>query len=146
MKDWIPLLSSAGVVVSGLIAFAWALISGLRSREKRRIERAEVAEANLSEAQKALIEVHRLEALAWKTRYEGEHSEYVDYRAASHTKAQDMQARLLELTAENAELRSKTDLTPVIQFHQDQGQINLKVVETLDKILERLGGRNGAAV
>lgn len=136
-ESW-SLLSSLGILASGIISFLWALVRGMRAQEKRRLERTEVAETNLGLAQKDLIEVHRLEAAAWKHRYEGEHEEFKNYRISSHDRAQKTNSDLLTLASENSELKSKTDLTPIYQFHKDQVVINAKMIQTLDQILERL--------
>jgi len=151
MKEYIPLLSFLGLLSGGLLAFGWAAVRGFRARDKRRLERAEQAEIKLSESQSQLIEVHRLEAAAWKTRYEGEHEEFTTYRKSVHEKAQMDGAKMLALVAENAELKSKTDLTPILQSQKDQQQINVSVLDQLTKlseiqtkILKQLGG-NGSA-
>lgn len=131
MKEYLPIISSVALLIGGASAFVWGLISGFRKREKLANERME-------RAQGELVEVMKLEAQAWKNRYEGEHQEFTEYRQKAHDKANADNARILELTAENADLHSKTDLTPVISFQNDQSRINAKVIETLDKILTRL--------
>lgn len=131
MKEYLPIISSVALLIGGASAFVWGIISGFRKREK-------IANERMEKAQGELVEVMRLEAEAWKKRYEGEHQEYSEYRQKAHDKANTDNARILALTAENSELHSKTDLTPVIAFQNDQSRINAKVIETLDQILTRL--------
>lgn len=135
MKDYITIISSVGVAVGGILAFAWALVSGFR---KRSTEARQLTER----AQASLLEVVQAEAKAWRQRYESEHEEFVSYRQKTHDNAQTAQATVLKLTAENGELKAKTDLTPILKFHQDQSDINAKVVQTLDAILKKLGNGN----
>lgn len=128
---WIAVLTTGGMILSGGAFLLWSIISGLRKRTKAAGEKLDVAYEKLAE-------VHKDEALAWKKRFEAEHTEYAEYRQKTHDAVQATQARILRLTEDNAELKGKTDLTPIIRFHQEQGQINVKVVQSLDAILGHL--------
>jgi outer membrane protein OmpA-like peptidoglycan-associated protein len=131
LKEFLPIISSVALVIGGVAAFVWGLISGFRKR-------TQLAEGRVDKAQAELGEVLKLEAGAWKNRYEGEHQEFAEYRQKAHDKANEDGAKILKLTADCAELQSKTDLTPILAFQNDQTKINAKMIETLDKILLRL--------
>lgn len=132
ISQWLPLISSVGLVLGGLAAATWAVIAGFRKRERLTNQRLETAQGEL-------VAVMKLEAEAWKKRYEGEHEEFSAYRKSTHERAQEANSAILKLTAENIELKNKTDLSPVLQFHKEQSQVNSKLVAALDAILKRLG-------
>jgi hypothetical protein len=134
IKDWLPLISFLGAGAAGAIYFFWSLVSGLRKR-------SQTLQTKNDAANESLVNVVRAEAAAWKQRYESEHEEYVVYRHKSHDNTQETTAMVLKLTADNAELKSKTDLTPILKFHQEQSDINMKIVETLNAIMSEVRGR-----
>lgn len=138
MKEYLALISSVGFLVGGAIAWTLALIRGYRNRTKLTQDEVDKVALKAREAQETLISVIREEAVAWKQRYQSEHEEFAAHRTKTHDNAQGSTAVILRLTAENAELHAKTDLTPVLKFHADQNTINLKVVNSLDLILQKL--------
>lgn len=55
-----------------------------------------------------------------------------------HTKATEAQAIVNRLTAENAEYRAKTDITPVLTFIEQQTEMNKKTMAILQTIADKL--------
>lgn len=133
----LPALSYLGLVTAGVIWFLWSIMSGFRQRKQQ-------SDTKLSEAQRELLQVREQEAHAWKQRYETEHLEYTEYRQKVHEKAAETTARLLELTSQCADLKAKTDLTPVLEHIRNQDAINTKVVDSLDALLTKLRGGSRA--
>lgn len=82
-----------------------------------------------------LCKIAREAGEAWKNRYDEAHAEFATYRATSHERAQEAQALILRFTAENAELRNKTDVTPILEHQRTQSEINMKIIQALDEIL-----------
>ena len=136
LGEYSAVLSYLGTV-AGLIAFfCWATITGFRKRSAAAQAKLEQKNAKLDEANAALIQVVKDETAAWKVRYETEHAEYLDYRQKAHLRDGDMTARILELTTECADLKAKTDITPIIQAQKDQRDINTKIVESMNNITQ----------
>jgi hypothetical protein len=86
-------------------------------------------------AKDELVKVLEADRDAWKSRYATEHDEYVARREGYHTESQTIQAKLLFLTEENAMLKVKTDVTPIMEELKGQAQINQKVLKALDSIM-----------
>jgi hypothetical protein len=76
---------------------------------------------------------------AWKSRYEAEHLEIMAYRDQVHAKNEESNAKIITLTTENAELKSKTDLSPLMKmmqtFFAEQTEINQQILDGLTELL-----------
>lgn len=72
----------------------------------------------------------------WKARYEIEHTEFVKYREAAHKKSNEDNQRVLVLTEENADLKARTDLTPVVEQLKEQAESNKQLGVTLKDLSE----------
>ena len=96
----------------------------------------------ISEGKDEVIRLMTVNVDSWKSRYDAEHGEYVDYRDKQHIKDNDSNAKILRLTTDNTELRAKTDLTPVTTLMQDfikeQTEINTKVLSLLTNLEKRI--------
>jgi hypothetical protein len=90
---------------------------------------------------------------AWKSRFEAEHAELLAYRDDVHVKAEASNLKIIDLTNANAELRGKTDLSPVMQGlsemikHQAASMkeitaINGGILTALSEIGERINGHH----
>ena len=93
---------------------------------------------SIAQAKDELIKVTMNDRDAWKSHYQAEHLEFIDYREKAHQHNNEANAAVIKLTAENAELKSRTDLSPILQFQQEQSKINVKIVQSLDAILSHL--------
>lgn len=93
---------------------------------------------SLSDAKDEAIKVARNNADAWKGHYEAGHIELESYRKAQHAKNEESHATIVRLTADNATLKSKTDLSPILSFHSQQSQVNEKILEGLTVIVQHL--------
>lgn len=89
-----------------------------------------------------LCRIAREAGEAWKKRYDEAHTEFSEYRNATHARAQEAQALILRFTAENAELRNKTDVTPILEHQRTQSEINSKIIQALDEILFHFQSEN----
>ena len=98
-----------------------------------------------AEAKDEIINLLTASANGWKARYESEHVEITNYRAEVHTRNDENNARILELTNQNSSLKSKTDLSPVLAFQKEQSTVNSKVVEALNIIIKHLRPRQKKA-
>ena len=84
---------------------------------------------------------------AWKSMLDAKEKELADYRAHTHSHADVINQKLLALTEENASLKARTDLAPVLKNQAQQNEINEKVLLGLDLILKdirKLGRRQGS--
>lgn len=88
----------------------------------------------LRERADELVQMQRERADNWKAKYDQEHGEFNKYRDDIHTRLNDANALVLKYTAENGELRAKTDLTPILANQQQQVAVNTKVIDSLTKI------------
>jgi hypothetical protein len=146
MKEWFTLIITGAGLLGGILAVGWLAVTGFKARVDKAARAVEAAGEAVEAANSKVVEVVRLEADAWRKRYEGEHQEALEYRERAHTHANESNSLVLRLTAENAELRSKTDLSPVLKFHQEQSEINGKIVGALDKIVRHLDLATGQSI
>jgi hypothetical protein len=116
------------VVVSGAIATVVAARFWLQAQKV----------SSLSEAKDEAIRVARNNADAWKGHYEAGHLELETYRKAQHAKNEESQGTILSLTSENATLKSRTDLSPILTFHKQQSEVNEKIVQALKVVVSHL--------
>lgn len=102
--------------------------------------------AQLNTAKDELIKVLEADRDAWKSRYESEHDEYVKRRQQYHDEVQKTQTRILLLTEENAQLKAKTDITPILAELHAQASINKAVLRALEELTKRIDGRGSPAI
>ena len=93
---------------------------------------------SISEAKEEAIRVARTNAEAWKSHYEATKLELTKYRADVLAKNDESNARIVKLTADNASLMSKTDLSPVLAFQAQQTTVNERIVTALDLVVQHL--------
>lgn len=84
----------------------------------------------------------------WKNRFQTEHEDYAKYRDGRHEADQKTNALILGYTAEIADLRAKTDLTPFKDAQEQQSKINgrmldgmaraITILEMLERRLEKI--------
>lgn len=129
MNEWFRVAVTIGTVLGGISFLGWGVLTGFKKR-------AEIASKAVDQAHSELVEVVRLQADAWKARYEGEHQEFTEYRDKTHAHNGVANSRILALTAENAELRSKTDLSPILRFHEDQARRDERISVALERIVQ----------
>jgi hypothetical protein len=108
---------------------------------------------SIAAAKDELIQVQKENSDAWKSRYESEHLEYNTYREKQHAQNNDSGALILKLTNENADLKGKTDLSPVMKvmtdfienqraFMTEQTAINSKILSALVNLEQRINGKH----
>lgn len=120
MSDLIQIGTSiAGtlVVVGGFLA-AWQKVLSAKD-EKLEASKAE------------MISVLETSKSAWKEKWEIEHEEYKCYREHTHEQINTANSKILTITEENAHLKIKTDMTPVLETLD-------KMVKILNAMMERL--------
>jgi hypothetical protein len=133
---------SIGGWIASAVAAGMAVFERIRSKRSsdhalHATERAQEAEARQSAHQEILAQKDELTRLAresaqqWKERLATEHAEFMAYREKMHAQIQDAQATILKQTEEIANLRARTDITPVMDTLKS-------VLEQLGKILNRL--------
>jgi len=136
-----------GAAVAGLLVSAWALLQTRRA-EKAKLETQKV-QAVAEEAKKLLASVSsddlakKNEELAkaycqkseeWQAAWKKEHEENQAYRSLVHTQRNQAQAEHLKLVEENASLRARTDLTPIISHIEKQQETNERVATALTQL------------
>jgi hypothetical protein len=140
---------TTAAAVLAVLGASWAGIERFRSwkASNRATEATELASeaerqrsihAEVINAKQSVIDTITADRDGLKRRYDEEHAEYIAYRNDSHERVQSINVAMLELTKDNADLRAKTDLTPLAKFAESQQQTNDKMVRALDAILERL--------
>ncbi len=73
-----------------------------------------------------------------------EHEEYLAYRKSHHEQMQEINARMLVLTEENATLRARSDLSPILDQLRTQGTVTMQILTTmsdLTKTVEHLADK-----
>lgn len=123
---------SIGRDVAAVIAFVYAVVQGLSaSRAKQQVEtaRAEVEEvkartenatqSDLARTNSELATAFKIKSEEWQAAWKKEHDESIAYHDWVHEKSQKDQALHLTIVEENANLRARTDLTPLID-HMDK--------------------------
>jgi hypothetical protein len=90
------------------------------------------------DASKELVSVLSAERDTWKSMSEAKDAEFKAYRDAAHAAADQAHTQVVKLTEEVATLRTRTDITPLLQHQEEQNQINVKMLTALDEILSHL--------
>lgn len=75
---------------------------------------------------------------AWKSLHEAAAAELAAYRETAHRIQNEANARVLQLTEDNAKLNAATDIRPVLAHQAEQNEINTKILSALDTILDHL--------
>lgn len=127
----------------GTVAAGFERFRSQRANARAQLAQERAAEAKQEQAVKdqiiagkeELCRIAQAAGDAWKARYDENAGEYSRYRAATHERANELQAMILRFTAENTELRSKTDISPILEHQRAQSVINGKVIQALDQIL-----------
>jgi hypothetical protein len=125
------------LITSGMAAFERYRSSRSNTDALKATERAQQAEAAESAnkevlgAKDELIRLARDSSTQWKERCSAEHAEFAAYREKHHQQIQDAQATILKQAEEIANLRARTDITPVMETLKD-------ILESLESILQRL--------
>lgn len=149
--------STTSNIASGVVAFLGicaAVYERMKSEKAIIRERAtaiEKTEASKDHAisgeilkqKDELIALAREASSVWKGKFEDVDKELHEHRAKTHDKAEKDNARMLSLAEENAALRIKTDLTPLLNsmsvLHTEQRAFNSNVIAAMNVILKRLG-------
>lgn len=113
------------------LACGWAAFERLRGLKRSDHVLVEVERDKLLELMKANLE-ERTRA------HEREHAEFLEYRRSTHELNETTQSKILNLTEEIANLRNKTDITPIIEYQKTQNEINKTILDALNKILSSL--------
>lgn len=131
-----------GAIIAALAAaFERYKSSKASTHALKATERAQEAEAAQSAnkevlaAKDELIKLARDSAEQWKIRCKAEHEEFIAYRDHHHSQMQDAQATILKQAEEIANLRARTDITPVMETLKD-------ILTSLEQILQRLNSQS----
>lgn len=146
-------MPDAATIGAGVAAFlfgAWGTVQTWRVGKAKEDATAAkgVSTDDLARSNADLAEAYKLKASEWKAAFETEHAESVAYHKYVHDKAEVDNATKLKLTEENALLRARTDLTPIIDHMEIQSKTNERVAVTLEnlaKTISALMGRIGIA-
>lgn len=119
-------------VIGVIGATVGALIGGhLWLKEQKR--------QSVAKTKDELIKLATENADAWKSRFEVEHGEFADYRDKTHVHNNESNARIIALVTENEQLKSKTDLSPLMKmmqtFFAEQTAINQQILDGLTTLL-----------
>lgn len=134
--------TTIGAILFGIVSAFYAAFQQKKasSATDQAITATRVATAatdeTLLKSQNDLLESFRAMANDWKARYEVEHTEFLKYRESAHKKTNEDNATMLKLTEENADLRARTDLTPVVEQLKDQAASNQQLGITLKELSE----------
>lgn len=120
-----------GAILFGILAFLYGGFERWRNLRRNDNQRVE-------QAKDELIKVLEADRDTWKARYETEREEYISHRKATHDHNNEANARLIKLTDENASLKAKTDITPLLAHQEEQTKINAEVMRTLSKVTATL--------
>lgn len=129
-----------GIVVLALAGVAgWQQYRAVKISERTAVDIAKRADhAAVDAAKDEQIALLKEDREIYRTRYQREHDEYKEYREKTHDIANDINAKMIRISSENAELKVKTDITPLMVYTKEQSEINNRIIKSLDRILERL--------
>jgi hypothetical protein len=137
---------SQNALLTAVVAFfvgsgpgtCWAVIERIRSAKKadQAREKAEVASETRAEVEglRAVIAVKDeiISAL------QEEHAQYLKYREEHHAKLEKDNAKMLALTEENALLRSRSDLSPILEQMRAIQDTSKSMMESLQMLTEKV--------
>lgn len=128
METWISIGGWFGGVVLAALAALQTVRVGMvkKSAEEAKTlalaahQRAEsvsaVSNFDLAKSNADLATAYKSQAEEWKALSEKTYKEQQEYRNWVHEKAKEDNALMLRLTAENADLKARTDLTPILDY------------------------------
>lgn len=128
METWVTIGSwFGGFILAGLAAIQTVRVGMVkRSANEARLlakeahQRAEsvsaVSNFDLAKSNADLASAYKSQAEEWKALSEKTYKEQQEYRTWIHEKAKEDNALMLLLTAENADLKARTDLTPILDY------------------------------
>lgn len=134
--DWTLIATAVGGAIYG----GW---QQFRASKKDKSEAEKIAKDQVIEAKDKLIETITAERNSWRDRHDEKSKELDNHRQSYHAKNGELQAKLLEATAETSALRAKTDLTPILQHQERDAEITTKIMETLETMTKILKGLVG---
>lgn len=120
-----------GGYIGMAIAAAYGIWQGWKNKNGADGEKAAAAKDDL-------IKSITADRDSWKSISEAQRIELAQYRDACHLQANDANKKILALTEESAKLRASTDITPLLKHTDEQSQINVKILSTLDMIVSHL--------
>lgn len=135
----------AAAVIAGAHAYVQSLVASRAKKEVKEVtEKAEqhLVSAAVSEQHKATAEAMERQANDWRARciqndgdwkkqVEKDRAEFAEQRQYWHDKAKEDQALLLHCQLETAELKGKTDLTPLVEYLKHRSVIDDQILSTL---------------
>lgn len=120
-------MTPEGITV--IVGLSGSLLYGVWTDWRKRGEVKKIVEGK-----DELIKIHRDEVLAWKERFESKDKDLKAYQRYAHDKNQEDNLIVLRLTEENANLKGKTDLTPVLEHMREDQKVTAIIVDTLGKV------------
>lgn len=95
-----------------------------------------VAAGDLAKSNADLAWAYKEQAEQWKALAEKTHKEQAEYRQWVHDKNKEDNAIMLTLTAENADLKARTDLTPLLEHMKKHDANAERVADTLARLTD----------
>lgn len=89
---------------------------------------------DLAKKNHEIAEAYKIKAEEWKSAWEKEHQEKLEYSERVHDERQKANVEKLKLVEENARLQSRTDLTPIIDHIEKQSETNERVAIALTEL------------
>lgn len=114
-------------VVGGTLFVIFGIIVGWKKSQQASDARNNTSRSELIK----LLESSRDE---WRTKCESDHQEFVKYRDEAHLKINQCTDQILQLSQDNAQLKMRTDMAPIMALLGEQGKVMERVVKALDKL------------
>lgn len=144
--------NTAGTWIGGGILVIFTTIQTIRSgvAQKNATKAQQVASAahqraefantvsitDLAKSNADLASAYKTQAEEWKALAEKTYKEQQDYRNWVHDKNKEDNALMLRLTAENADLKARTDLTPLLEYMKRYDANAEKVSQSLSDLTD----------
>lgn len=119
-------------LVAMLSAGSW-----IKSRNNERRTR-ELRDSTISKNNEDLVKALQAQLEEWKDQYKQQHSELQDYREKVHAKAKEDQAKIIQLAEDNALLRERTDLKPVLDYLTNFSEVMKNLTTSVNHLIERI--------
>lgn len=129
MKDILIIVLQVCGALGGILATGWGIYMGYKKvigADEKRLDRAR---QNLSEVLEA-------NCAAWKEKFEIEHRDFNAYRDETHNKLNLANAKILSLTEETTILKSRTDVTPILDLQRQTNETMTKVAQLQQSTVE----------
>lgn len=139
--------ANIGATAAAIVMGAWGVWSQKKAatahavahHAQTRVEEVQkrvdkLSSEDLAERNAEIALAHKQKAEEWKTLYTQEHDESQRYRTYVHEKAKTDNSTLLNLTEENAMLKARTDLGPVLEYIKESAETNRQVAGTLNTV------------